>query len=170
MTGATTRANRSLDIRKIGAIATTGRRDQRLRPAVPPHLHDGCAWQKKVHIIDASNPAHLVNVGVIDVSAFGSPNSVAVNDGLVAIAIQADDKVSPGKVGFYTTGGKLLTTVTVGSLPDMLTFTPNGRTVLVANEGEPNSYGQPDSVDPVGSVSIIRISRIQGQAPAAASR
>jgi hypothetical protein len=28
----------------------------------------------------------------------------------------------------------------------------------VANEGEPNSYGQPDSVDPEGSVSIIEVS------------
>jgi 2',3'-cyclic-nucleotide 2'-phosphodiesterase/3'-nucleotidase/5'-nucleotidase len=45
--------------------------------------------------------------------------------------------------------------VTVGALPDMLTFTPNGRFVLVANEGEPNSYNQPDSVDPDGSVSMI---------------
>ncbi|OYD92130.1 hypothetical protein CDG76_25415 [Nostoc sp. 'Peltigera membranacea cyanobiont' 210A] len=39
----------------------------------------------------------------------------------------------------------------------MLTFTPDGTKVLVANEGEPNSYGQPNSVDPEGSVSIINI-------------
>ena len=45
--------------------------------------------------------------------------------------------------------------VTVGAVPDMLTFTPQGRYVLVANEGEPKSYNQPDSVDPEGSVSII---------------
>ena len=29
--------------------------------------------------------------------------------------------------------------------------------LLVANEGEPNSYGLPDSVDPVGSVSVIAL-------------
>ncbi len=34
-------------------------------------------------------------------------------------------------------------------LPDMLTFSPNGRFLLVANEGEPGA------VDPMGSVSII---------------
>lgn len=54
----------------------------------------------------------------------------------------------------------VLATVTVGALPDMLTFTPDGRALVVANEGEPNSYNQPDSVDPVGSVSIIRVTGI----------
>ncbi|MBD2038543.1 choice-of-anchor I family protein [Leptolyngbya sp. FACHB-321] len=37
----------------------------------------------------------------------------------------------------------------------MLTFTPDGTKVLVANEGEPNSYGQAISGDPEGSVSVI---------------
>ncbi len=148
----------TLDIRKIGAIATPGAEISAFDPQ-SRRIFTTDALGRKVHIIDASNPARLLNVGVIDVAAFGAPNSVAVNDGLVAIAIQADDKVSLGKVGFYTTNGKLLATVTVGSLPDMLTFSPNGRTVLVANEGEPNSYGQPGSVDPVGSVSLIQISR-----------
>jgi predicted extracellular nuclease/2',3'-cyclic-nucleotide 2'-phosphodiesterase (5'-nucleotidase family) len=35
-------------------------------------------------------------------------------------------------------------------LPDMLTFTPDGSQILVANEGEPDG-----GIDPVGSVSII---------------
>ena len=37
----------------------------------------------------------------------------------------------------------------------MIAFTPNGRRLLVANEGEPNSYNQANSVDPEGTVSII---------------
>ena len=42
----------------------------------------------------------------------------------------------------------------------MVTFTPNGRYVLVANEGEPSGYCLPgDSNDPEGSVSVIDISR-----------
>ena len=41
----------------------------------------------------------------------------------------------------------------------MLTYTPDGKYLLVANEGEPNSYNQPDSVDPEGSVSIIDLPR-----------
>lgn len=42
----------------------------------------------------------------------------------------------------------------VGALPDMLTFTPDGKRVLVANEGEPNSNY---TNDPEGSISIINI-------------
>jgi hypothetical protein len=30
----------------------------------------------------------------------------------------------------------------VGALPDMLTFTPDGRKLLVANEATPTAYGQ----------------------------
>jgi DNA-binding beta-propeller fold protein YncE len=87
-------------------------------------------------------------------------NSVAVHEGLVALAIEANPKTSAGKVAFYQASDlKLLHTVTVGALPDMLAFTPDGQYVVVANEGEPNSYGLADSVDPEGSVSIIKVNR-----------
>jgi hypothetical protein len=59
-------------------------------------------------------------------------------------------------VKFFDTDGNLLNTLTVGALPDMLTFTPNGRRLLVANEGEPSSDY---TIDPVGSVSIINMTR-----------
>src|SRR6185503_11937015 len=72
-----------------------------------------------------------------------------------AVAIEATPKTSPGRVAFFNAYGALLSVVTVGALPDMLTFTPNGQYVLVANEGEPNSYGLANSVDPDGTVSII---------------
>jgi hypothetical protein len=45
----------------------------------------------------------------------------------------------------------------VGALPDSIEFSKDCKTLLVSNEGEPNSYGQPDSVDPEGSVSIINL-------------
>ena len=43
----------------------------------------------------------------------------------------------------------------------MVTFTKDGGQVLFANEGEPNSYNQPDSVDPEGSVSIVAVPRFR---------
>jgi DNA-binding beta-propeller fold protein YncE len=55
-------------------------------------------------------------------------------------------------------GFSVLGTDTVGALPDMVTFTSDGSHLLVANEGEPNSYNQPDSVDPEGSISVIAVS------------
>jgi uncharacterized protein len=91
------------------------------------------------------------------------PNSVAVKNGIVAVgfAIQetATNAQQAGRVSFYNAAdGSFLNAVTVGFLPDMLTFTPNGQKILVANEGEPNSYNQASSFDPEGSVSIIDIS------------
>ncbi len=109
-----------------------------------------------VSILSTRNPAQLSLAGTINVSAFGSPNSVAVSRGIVAVAIENPVKTEPGRVGFYRTNGELITTVRVGALPDMLAFTPDGQFLLVANEGEPSGYG-PGFTDPEGSVSIIRM-------------
>jgi DNA-binding beta-propeller fold protein YncE len=114
-----------------------------------------------VDVLDLSTPSAPRRVGVITVAALGAGvNSVAVRDGLVALAIEANPKTSPGVVGLYSaTTLQLLQSLPVGALPDMLTFTPDGRSLLVANEGEPNSYGRSDSVDPEGSVSVITLNR-----------
>ncbi|MCG9890145.1 MAG: choice-of-anchor I family protein [Thermosynechococcaceae cyanobacterium MS004] len=90
------------------------------------------------------------------------PNSVAVKNGTVAVAYAIVNTTTRaqqlGRVSFYDAAtGAFLNSVEVGFLPDMLAFTPDGTKVLVANEGEPNSYGQPNSFDPEGSVSIINL-------------
>lgn len=115
------------------------------------------AEDETVDILDISDPTTPAKVGAIDASAYGDgANSVAVHNGLVAVAVQADPATDPGSVVFYDTDGNYLNHVTVGALPDMVTFTPNGRYVLVANEGEPNDDYD---VDPEGSVSIINVSQ-----------
>jgi 2',3'-cyclic-nucleotide 2'-phosphodiesterase/3'-nucleotidase/5'-nucleotidase len=87
----------------------------------------------------------------------GGINSVAVNSqgGYLAAAVEAGIKQDPGSVVFFDLEGIYQTAVEVGSLPDMLTFTPDGNKLLVANEGEPNDDY---TVDPEGSVSIIDVS------------
>lgn len=116
------------------------------------------AQTSTVDILDVSNPSSPTKVTTIDTAALGSPNSVAVRDGVVAIAIQSDPKTDPGHVGFYDTNGTLIKAVQVGALPDMITFTPDGSSVLTANEGEPSGYGA-GFVDPEGSVSIVPVPR-----------
>ncbi|MEM6752758.1 MAG: endonuclease/exonuclease/phosphatase family protein, partial [Cyanobacteria bacterium P01_C01_bin.38] len=115
-----------------------------------------------VEVIDINDPANPVKVdsATIDVTsvdgfAGGGANSVAVNNGIVAVAVEADTAQDNGIVAFYNTSGEFLNSVTVGALPDMLTFTPDGTKVIVANEGEPNDDYD---VDPEGSISIIDIS------------
>ena len=112
---------------------------------------------KPLLVLDLSNPSKPTQIQTISTTIYGgAANSVAVSNGIVAIAIEGKVKTDSGKVIFLNASdGKFLKEVTVGALPDMITFSPDGKRVLTANEGEPNSYGRPDSVDPVGSVSII---------------
>ena len=108
---------------------------------------------KVIDMLDLSDPSTPVHVGSIDVSPYGdTPNSVAVHGGLVAVAVAAENAQAPGKVAVFSTAGDILKAFSVGALPDMVTFTPNGRYILCANEGEPNDDY---TVDPEGSVSII---------------
>ena len=110
----------------------------------------------EVDILDLSDPANPAFLSSIDVSDLGADaNSVALKDGTVAVAVQALEKTDNGFVAFYTTDGTRLSSVQVGALPDALTFSPDGRYVLVANEGEPNDDYD---IDPEGSVSIIDLS------------
>lgn len=117
------------------------------------------AQQGAVDVLDLSDPVHPEKVGTIFASAHwleaGAINSVSVSDGRVAVAVQHSTKTSAGRVQIYGSDDlRFLGQVVVGSLPDMLTFTPDGRHILVANEGEPN----PDySQDPEGSVTIIDV-------------
>jgi hypothetical protein len=95
-------------------------------------------------------------VAQIDVTSHGAvANSVAVDKGIVAVAVESAIKTDPGKVVFF--GAKdlrVLNVLQVGALPDMLTFSPDGDWLLIANEGEPNDAY---TIDPEGSVSIIQM-------------
>ncbi|WP_049334869.1 choice-of-anchor I family protein [Staphylococcus hominis] len=86
----------------------------------------------------------------------GDVTSVAVHPSgdYFAVSAPAIDKTQPGTVAFYDKDGNYLNHVTVGSLPDMVTFSKDGKYVLVANEGEPNDDY---TVNPEGSVSVIDV-------------
>ncbi len=114
----------------------------------------------KVDVLDLRVPAQPVKVGEIDAAtSLALPgaeiNSVAVHDGLVAVAVQAATKTDPGRVALYRASDLvLLGSATVGAQPDMISFTPDGKTVLLANEGEPSDDYQ---IDPEGSISVVDV-------------
>lgn len=103
-----------------------------------------------IDVLDVRNPA--APAFLFNVALGGTVNSVAAHKGLIAAAVENPVKTAPGRVVFLTAEGRTLTDVEVGALPDMLTFTPDGTRVLVANEGEPDDTY---TIDPEGSVSII---------------
>ncbi len=109
-----------------------------------------------IDVLDISDPTKPTLINTIDATAYGaSANSVAVQNGIVAVAIEAETKQDNGTVVFYYANTlEVIASATVGALPDMVKFTPNGKYLLVANEGEPNDDY---TVDPNGSVSIINL-------------
>lgn len=130
----------------------------------------------QVDVIDASNPAAPVRLGVVDavgaLDAAGAAipdgavvNSVAVRrDGLGVLAVQSPVRTDAGWLVAFdarasvTADGALATlgAVQVGALPDMVALSADGRTAVVANEGEPSDDF---TVDPEGSVSVVALPR-----------
>ncbi|MGK0554071.1 choice-of-anchor I family protein [Macrococcus capreoli] len=82
--------------------------------------------------------------------------SVAVNKKYhyIAVSIPAKEKTDNGIVAFLDKDGQLISKVTVGALPDMLTFTHDSKKLIVANEGEPNDDY---TINPEGSISAIHV-------------
>jgi len=98
----------------------------------------------------------LSKINSIPLSSFGAGvNSVSAHNGLIAVAVEAYNKQSNGSIEFFEHDGTHLKTLTAGPLPDMVTFSSNGKLVVVANEGEPN---EDYSHDPYGSISIVDLS------------
>jgi 2',3'-cyclic-nucleotide 2'-phosphodiesterase / 3'-nucleotidase / 5'-nucleotidase len=125
-----------------------------------------------VDVIDIRDPSTPQKIGPdpdtseIDVSTLGVPVFVAVKGRIVAVALENTVQTDPGSVAFFDLKDLVLTdpddpddpieVVQVGAQPSMVTFTPNGRYVVVASSGEANDEY---TIDPSGSISIIELRR-----------
>ncbi|MTJ42014.1 choice-of-anchor I family protein [Dolichospermum flos-aquae] len=154
----------SIQLNHIGTIKLSGAEISDFDPISQRLFVTGESANKPVlqvvDVSDANNPTQVTN---IDLSSLGAGiQSVAVRKGIgtgnsiVAIAISANISTDPGKIAFYdaVTLTKI-SEVTVGALPDMITFTADGSKLLVTNEGEPSENY---AIDPEGSISIIDVS------------
>ncbi|WP_378105661.1 choice-of-anchor I family protein [Chryseobacterium sp. sg2396] len=106
-------------------------------------------------IINFSNPNQPSVVNTINMAPYGGITSIAVKNGIIAAASPNINPQQNGSVVFFDINGNFLKQVTVGALPDMIAFSPDGTKVMTANEGEPNDAY---TVDPEGTISIIDIS------------
>lgn len=137
-------------LRHLGTHST-GRFDQGASEVAAYHAPSRRLWVVNgaagVDVIDVSDPAKPVRVAT---HAATAPTSVAIHGELAAIA-EPGSGDSPGRILFRSVAdGTALGEVTVGHGPDMCAFTPDGRTLLVANEGEPRGGS-----DAEGTVSVI---------------
>lgn len=109
----------------------------------------------KMDIVDFANPAAPVLISSIDMTPYGNINSIAVHDGIVAVAIENSNAQENGKIVFFNPDGIYVNEVIAGAMPDMITFSKDYTKVITANEGEPNSTY---SIDPEGSITVVDIS------------
>ncbi len=152
--------NREFELTKVGTY-NTGVFDESAAEIVAFDKTSGRLFftnsdANAVTALDISNPATPTKIADFDMSTYGGGiNSVAAFNGTLAVALEADVSTDDGSVVFLDTDGNFISQVTVGNLPDMITFNNAGTKVLTANEGEPtDDY----SMDPEGSVSIIDVS------------
>lgn len=110
----------------------------------------------KLDIIDFSNPAGPALISSVNITTYGNINSVAVKNGIVAMAIEnAGDPQQNGYIVFLDTNGVFLNQVNAGAMPDMILFNHTGTKVYTANEGEPNTAY---TSDPEGSITVVDLS------------
>jgi len=95
----------------------------------------------------------------------GGVQSLDITGNLLAIAVANSIKNQSGVIAFYSLDSNGVATfirkVTVGALPDGVAFSPNGKYLVVANEGEPLKNSATSISDAEGSISIITINNEQ---------
>ncbi|OCH15614.1 MULTISPECIES: choice-of-anchor I family protein [unclassified Aliivibrio] len=121
------------------------------------------AQAKKIDVLTLDANSQPKAAGYIDLQSaakqsgveIGAANSVSAHSGLVAVAIENKDKQKNGIIALFRSDSlELLTTYPAGALPDMVSFSKDGRYIASANEGEPNADYL---IDPEGSVTLIDI-------------
>ena len=93
----------------------------------------------KVEVVDLSAFPTLTKTRTLSYPNNAGINSVAVNNGLLAIALNGVTPQSNGDVIVLKTSTlEEVKKISVGAMPDMVTFSPDGNYIISANEGEPN--------------------------------
>ncbi len=108
--------------------------------------------------IDVANVIANASISVNNNTfVLGDVTSVDVNTkkDFIGVAVQAEGYTDNGLILLLNYDGTYNSHFEAGVQPDMVIFTPDGKLVLCANEGEPrNGYGE-GATDPKGSVTIV---------------
>ncbi len=82
-------------------------------------------------ISDINAPQALTSIPIPS----GAPNSVAVHNGKLAVALEASNKQMPGSIKAYDTESQIETASYGRALPDMVTFHPTDNTLYLPMKG-----------------------------------
>ena len=131
----------------------------------------------QVDIIDISDPTSPTLVTSVDMSEYGDGvNGVAAHNGVFVAGVEREPSydgatgvasADPGVAVFFNSDGEVSDVIGVGVLPDSVGFSPDGRKVVVAGEGEPlcatDALGGGEeedvdlSTDPAGTIAVISL-------------
>lgn len=125
------------------------------------YLVDGAGDPPSLKIVELGDGTNLKQTGEVEVKdlaetngfAYGDLTSVDINTAAkrIAVSVQEEDGMKPGKILALDYDGKLLASYETGVQPDMIKSTKDGRYILTADEGEPRTEGH----DPEGSITIV---------------
>ena len=114
-----------------------------------------------VEIVDLSNPSEAKKISEVQIP--GNASSVTVHGDLVAVSMLEVEEWRNGQVQvmrYNNDGLEVLGLYTVCSQPDMITFTPDGKNLLVACEGSPR---KDFAVDPDGGIGFLTVAKADAE-------
>jgi len=111
---------------------------------------------KIVEVVDLANPGLPKKIAEKEIP--GNASSVTVFGDLVAVSMLEDEEWRDGQVQVmrYTDSLEVVGLYKVCSQPDMITFTPDGKNLLVACEGSPSADF---SEDPEGGIAFLSVAK-----------
>lgn len=115
--------------------------------------------QTRVDVLDVGDLDAPTLVRSIDITPYGPGlQSVAVGNGLLAVAVSGFDAVTPGSIVIFdAASGAFRRVFPAGVLPDNVSFSRDGSLLMSANEGEVGDLDVAN--DPPGSVTLIDFSQ-----------
>ena len=120
-----------------------------------------CSDKGLVEIISIEQPSKPTLLNSFNVSRQEEISSIAFHpsENIIAAAVLNNDAFDNGSIQFHDAeSGEILNTLKAGVHPDGLAFSPNGKYLIVANEGEAYHYNGKDYESPDGSITLINYS------------
>jgi hypothetical protein len=118
-----------------------------------------------IDVLDVSNPSLITQLRRIDVSAYGTPNSVTIHPSKDYLLVAHGTAGSVGKVSAWRiSDGAFLAVADAGIQPDSIKISPDGDYAVVANEAEGVGVGNDGGA---GSLTVVDLDDFNPRRPRA---